>query len=55
MRENALKSIVVLKFSTLIVVVVLLSLLMTSLWQGIPEKKNNATPLVFLDGMTITK
>lgn len=55
MRENTLKPKVVLKFITLIVVVVLLSLLVTSLWEGKPEKKEDATPLVFRDGMTIAE
>ena len=55
MREKDLKPKVGLKFITLIVVVVLLSLLITSLWQGKPENKENATPLVFRDGMTIAE
>jgi len=55
MHKKAVKPIVVLKFITLIVVVVLLSLLITSLWQGKPEKKDNATPLVFRDSMTIAE
>jgi NAD-dependent dihydropyrimidine dehydrogenase PreA subunit len=53
--KYAMKPLVVLKFITMMVVVVLLSLLITSLWQGKPEKKENATPLVFLDSMTIAE
>jgi len=55
MLKNTVKPIVVLKFIALIVVVVLLSLLVTSLWEGKTEKKENATPLVFRDGMTIAE
>jgi NAD-dependent dihydropyrimidine dehydrogenase PreA subunit len=55
MLEKTLKPKVVLKFITLIIVVVLLSLLMTSLWQGKPEPKKDNSPLVFRDGMTIAE
>ena len=53
--KNAVKTKVVLKFITLIVVVVLLSLLITSLWQGKAETKGDATLLVFRERMTVTK
>ena len=55
MLEKTLKPKVVLKFITLIVVVVLLSVLVSSLWEGKPEKKEHATPLVFHDSMTIAE
>jgi NAD-dependent dihydropyrimidine dehydrogenase PreA subunit len=42
-----------LKFSALVVAVVLFSLLATSLWQGKVEKKAEFAPLVFRDGMTV--
>ena len=55
MLKNTVKPMVVLKFIALIVAVVLLSVLVTSLWEGKTEKKENATPLVFLEGMTIAE
>ncbi|MHB8773087.1 MAG: 4Fe-4S binding protein [Syntrophales bacterium] len=53
MTERSAKILVLVKFISLVAAVVLLSLLVTSLGAGKPEKKGDAAPLVFRDGMTV--
>lgn len=55
MNEKPTQSQVWLKFVTLVIVIILLSFLVTSLSLGKAEKKENAAPLVFRDGMTIAE
>lgn len=53
--KNASKALPILKIAALIIAVVLLSLLINSLWEGKSEKKEDNTPLVFSDGVTIAE
>ena len=55
MNEQSTKIGVSVKFVVLVAAVVLLSLFVTSLWQGKSEKKAVIAPLVLRDGMTIAE
>ena len=55
MVEKNVKALIGLRFISLVVAVVLLSLLAAGLWQGKPEKSGRAAPLLLRAGMTVAE